>query len=102
MLERIDAEYNTLKNNPSLDRDKFRVNQAQKSALFKGDRIADTLLGWSLLDLANNFNAELVNHKDFDGWLTVMPIFMTDYADSMKGGFNDKVIKKINAFNSAL
>ncbi|MDR3216249.1 MAG: hypothetical protein LBT55_02380 [Clostridiaceae bacterium] len=101
MLERIDAEYNALKNAPALDRDKFRVNQAQKTSLLTGDGIVGTIFGWSLLDMANSFNPKLVEHKDFENWLTVMPIFMVDYADSMKGGFNDKVIEKINAFNRA-
>ncbi|MDR3318340.1 MAG: hypothetical protein LBS99_02790 [Clostridiales bacterium] len=102
MLERITAEYDALCADPALDRNKFRVNQAQKTGLLTGEGIANTIFGWSLLDFAYNFNPELVANESFDAWLTVMPIFMVDYADSMKGGFNDKVIGRINAFNASL
>jgi hypothetical protein len=102
MLERINAEYSALEDDPALDRNKFRVNQAQKTVLLTGGGIVNTIFGWSLLDFAYNFNSELIANKGFDDWLTVMPIFMVDYADSMKDAFNDKVIERINAFNAAL
>ncbi|MDR3276765.1 MAG: hypothetical protein LBT11_06125 [Treponema sp.] len=100
MLAGIEEEYRTLLASPSLDRDKFRVNQAQKTGI-TGNMLG-SLFSWSLLDMAARFNRVLVNHDDFSVWLTTMPIFMVDYADSMRGGFNDRVIAEINRFNGNL
>lgn len=102
MLDGIDAEYRALVENPALDRDKFRVNQVQMTGKYSADSIARTIFGWSLLDMANGFNAQLLEQPDFTNWFGVLPILMTDYADSMKGDFNDRVIAAINDFNRAL
>lgn len=102
MLEGIDAEYQTLLADPALDRDKFRKNQVQMTGKYSLKHFAKTVFGWSLLDMANSFNAELLDQPDFENWFDVLPIFMTDYADSMKGDFNDRVVESINAFNREL
>lgn len=102
MLEGIDAEYNTLKDDVSLDRNKFRVNQAQMTGLFSGSAIINTIFSWSLLDMAADFNPKLAAHEDFQKWLSVMPIFMVDYSDSNKDDFSDKVVEKINLYNQSL
>lgn len=102
MLALINEEYMTLVNNPELDRDKFRKNQVQMTGKYSGTSIFRTIFGWSLLDMANNFNAELLDDPNFMDWFSVLPIFMTDYADSMKGDFNDRIIEAVNEFNRAL
>lgn len=99
-LDGIESEYKTLTENKLLDRNKFRVNQAQKTLVMSD--IFAVIDGWSLLKLAENFNAVLIDHEDFMDWLKVMPIFMVDYADSAKGDFNDKVNKKIIEYNRNL
>ena len=80
----------------------FRINQAQKTPKFERQAILDAVFGWSLLDMAERFNGILLEQPDFDEWLRVMPVFQTDYTDSMKDGFNDRVIERINAYNSKL
>jgi hypothetical protein len=102
MLSGIDGEYQALRQDTALARNMFRVNQAQKTSSTDGDKIIASIFQWGLLDMANRFNPVLVNHQNFDRWLTVMPIFMVDYADSMRGSFNDKVIARINEFNRNL
>jgi hypothetical protein len=98
MLAGIDGEYHTLLNDGTLARDGFRVNQAQKTG-FAG-KLPGVIFLWSLLDMADRFNPVLAGHRDFNAWLGVMPILMVDYADSMRDGFNDTVIAKINEFNA--
>ncbi len=102
MLEGIGAEYQTLTENPNLDRDKFRVNQVQMTGKYDSGSIFRTITGWSQLDMAENFNETLLEQESFPDWFTVLPIFMTDYADSMEGDFNDRVVLAINAFNETL
>ncbi len=102
MVVGIKQEYEKLFDNADLDRDKLRVNQAQKTAQISMNGITDTIKGWSLIDLAKHFNPKLVNHEDFSKWLEVMPIFMVDYATSPHEDFNRLVNQKINEFNSKL
>jgi len=97
ILPCIDAEYSTLKNDGELDRDKFRVNQAQLT--FNAKEIFGAVFKWSLLDLAKKHNADIVDHESFDAWLSVMPVFLVDYCDSTYGDFNRKVVERINNFN---
>lgn len=102
LFDEIGKEYLNLKNNETLDRDKFRVNQAVRTDLYGGFEAVATAFRWSLLDMAERTNRKALSHKDFDEWLKVMPIFMVENSDTMKGGFNDKVIEKLNAYNKAL
>lgn len=102
MLNGINQEYLTLKNDSNLDRNKFRVNQAQKTSQINKDGIIQTIFSWSLLRMAQRFNIVLVENADFEEWLEVMPIFMVDYSDSNNQEFNEKVIDKINKYNREL
>lgn len=101
MLAGIRAEYEALINNSS-HKDMFCVNQAQKTGVYEGSDIVSTLAGWSLIDLANEFNPVLVSQDDFDLWLNVMPIFMVDYAISSHGQFNQKANDAMIAHNLRL
>jgi hypothetical protein len=102
ILEGIAGEYallNSADGRVSLS-DMFRVNQAQTTPVFKGvGNILRSVTDWSLLAAAQTHNAKLVAHADFSKWLTVMPIFMVDFADSSKGDFNKNVLTKINEYN---
>lgn len=101
MFAGIENEYEYLIENSNSYDDVFVVNQAQKTAQLN-EQIVDTLFGWSLIDLANNFNAKLLDHIDFMKWFEVMPILMVDYSDSPKGDFNERVINKIKEYNATL
>ena len=61
-----------------------------------------TVFGWSLLDMGARVNTRAAGNKNFDKWLEVMPIFMTDNSDTMRYSFNDRVISKMNDFNRKL
>lgn len=80
----------------------FRVNQAQKTGKYSGSDILDTLLGWSLIDLARMFNPILVAQEDFTDWLSAMPIVMVDYATSSKQNFNQIVNEALIEYNQSL
>lgn len=82
--------------------DMFRVNQAQKTGVISGSDVVDTLVGWSLIDLASNFNVTLVGQEDFSAWLEVMPIFMVDFAISNRGEFNAKANDAMITYNQSL
>jgi hypothetical protein len=100
ILSGVGGEYDALKSDPALDRDKFRVNQAQTTPSYGGfgDALA-SVFSWSLLDKAAKHNAALIAHADFSEWLKALPIFAVDFADSPTGDFNKQAIEKINAFN---
>jgi hypothetical protein len=103
ILAGIEGEYTALKNDLSLDRDKFRVNQAQTTPAFNSfGNALRSIFGWSLLGQAAKHNALFAANADFSDWLSVLPIFMVDFADSGNGDFNKTAIEKINAFNRSL
>lgn len=101
MFEGIEEENEYLKTHKLEYIGKFKVNQAQKTGQINS-QILDTIIGWSLLDLANNFNQKLINHEHFDDWLKQMPIVMVDYADSTKGNFNELINQKLINYNKNL
>lgn len=80
----------------------FRVNQAQKTGKYSGSDVVDTLLGWSLIDLARVFNPILVNQEDFTDWLSAMPIVMVDFSTSSKQNFNQIVNDTLIEYNRSL
>ena len=101
LLSGIRSEYDYLSNTVIYE-DIFRVNQAQKTGALSGSDIWDTLLGWSLLDMANNSNTLLTTQEDFNAWFSKMPILMVDFSDSPKGNFNQVVNETIINYNQAL
>ncbi len=101
MFKGIEEENDYLKKHKLENIGKFKVNQAQKTGQINS-QILSTIIGWSLLDLANNFNEKLINHENFDDWLNQMPIVMVDYADSTKGNFNKLINQKLLKYNQNL
>ncbi|MDR2046638.1 MAG: hypothetical protein LBP79_01805 [Clostridiales bacterium] len=102
MFAGIREEYAYLTENYEKFRGVFRINQAQRTPRFDADSVFGSIIGWSLIDMAEKYNYELLCAADFSDWLSVMPVFQVDYADDMYGGFNDKVIEKINGYNAKL
>jgi hypothetical protein len=99
ILAGVKREYDDLKNNPDKDRGKIRVNQTQLTCVVDFGRTLNTIFSWSLLDIAETHNIEILHNPNFEEWLTVMPIYMVDYSDASYGDFNNIANAKINAFN---
>ena len=79
------------------------MNQTQAS--FSAGGFSDIFIdigAWSLLRFAERYNVTLVNHENFDYWLSVMPVFQVDFVNSGYGDFNDLVNQKIHAYNQNL
>lgn len=95
LIKGIESEYANLTANASEYKDMLRVNQAQLTGTFGGDTIFNTILGWSLIDMANGMNIELIKHANFKEWFKAMPILMVDYADcpSSNATMNNAVIE---------
>ncbi len=101
MLSGIREEYENLSESDTYD-DVFRVNQAQKTGVISGPDLLDTIVGWSLVDMASYFNSRLVKQADFVDWFSAMPILMVDYAISNRGYFNTAANLAIIGYNQAL
>lgn len=101
LIKGIESEYANLTENASEYKDMFRVNQAQLTGTFGGDTIFNTIFGWSLIDMANGMNKELIKHENFKNWFKAMPIIMVDYADcpSSNEAMNDAVIEYNKGLN---
>lgn len=81
----------------------LRVNQTQAS--FSVETLGDVLRGigeWSLMKFASRYNVELLDNKNFDGWLRAMPVFQVDFANSDYGDFNNRVNAAIRARNEEI
>lgn len=101
LIKGIESEYANLTENASEYKDMLRVNQAQLTGTFGGDTIFNTIFGWSLIDMANGMNKELIKHEKFKEWFKAMPILMVDYADcpSSNAIMNDAVIEYNKGLN---
>lgn len=77
------------------------VNQAQRTSNFSLKGISDTLFGWSLLSMAKEGNARLLE-EDWISWLETMPILMVDFATTNHRGFNVLVNEGLIAYNLTL
>lgn len=96
MIPLIEEEANYLSS--LADTPFFRVNQAQLTPDYLSDPLG-TLLGWSLIDIAAQSNKNLLKHPNFTDWLSIMPIFMVDFANSNAGSFNTKINETIITYN---
>lgn len=101
MLDGIHEEFDLLTESDEYD-NVFRVNQAQKTGVISGPDLLDTLVGWSLVDMASYFNSRLVKQTDFITWFSAMPILMVDYAISNRGQFNTTANLAIIGYNQSL
>lgn len=81
---------------------KLRMNQTQASfAVGSAKEFFEIIGSWSLLRFAKDYNVTLINHENFDKWLTYMPVFQVDFCNSNHGDFNNKVNKLIIEHNQA-
>ena len=101
ILESIQKEYDFITNHNF--EGVLRVNQAQKTGFIMNLKIVRSLFSWSVMDMANSFNAKMVKDKDkFMTYLDAMPIYMADYCTSNKGNFNELVNEYIALANKNL
>lgn len=102
MIEGMKTEYNFIRQHSEYKKI-FRINQAQQTAFITDLSIVRSLFKWSLIGMANNFNATLVSDKErFIKYLEAMPIVMVDYATSSKGNFNTLANTYIGEYNKTL
>ena len=99
LIKEIDNETALLNSTTKYD-GKLRINQTQHS--FQADGIFNAIFGWSLLNIADDYNLKLLENSNFNAWLEAMPIFMVDFATSKKGNFNQKVNDAIFKYNENL
>lgn len=99
LVREIDKECKLLKTTTTHS-DKLRINQTQHT--IKADGLYRVIFEWSLLNIADDYNAKLVQNANFNKWLSAMPIFMVDFTTSKKGDFNAKANKMIYDYNVRL
>jgi len=103
MLSGIDSEVEFVKDHLDIYSKLLRVNQAQKTGFIMDISLVNSLVSWSILDMANNFNAKLVKDKsEFTSWLEYLPILMVDNVTSTKGNFNALANDYIIDYNKTL
>lgn len=101
ILKGIEEEYNYIKEKGY--EGIFIVNQAQKTGFILNQKMIRSLFSWSLLDMARDFNSQMIKDKDrFMKYLDAMPIYMADYVTSNKGDFNNLACKYIMEANKNL
>ena len=101
LIDDINGEYDFLKENPTDSI--FVVNQAIQTGFLTNSKIAKSFVNWSVLEMARKLNKALVKDEErFKNWLSVMPIFMTDYTTSTSGHFNELANKYIYEYNQTL
>ena len=101
LINDINGEYEFLKEHPTDGI--FVVNQAIQTGFLTNSKIARSFVNWSVLEMARKLNKALVKDEErFKNWLSVMPIFMTDYTTSTSGHFNELANKYIYEYNQTL
>jgi len=102
MIDKMEATMSYVEGRTDL-KQVLRVNQAQKTGFYTDGRIVKSLFGWSLLDLAADFNQELTSDSvRLTKYLKACPILMVDNAGSTKGNFNIDVIDILKDYNQGL
>lgn len=100
MFESMEYEMEYIKDNYDNLKNVLRVNQAQKTGFITNISIVRSLLRFSILDMANDFNSKLVKDESMiNEYLKYMPIVMVDNAISRKGNFNTKINEYIIKYN---
>lgn len=95
----IEKEVEFVKNNGI--KDVFVVNQAQLTGFVGEFNLLKSLFKWSIMDMAANSNAKLIQDKDtFMKNIEYLKIFMVDNATSTKGDFVHKVNQYILEANA--
>ena len=102
MTKLIDEQATLIAESDEWD-NKLRMNQAQPAFSVGGisDLFVD-LFSWNLTNHSIRYNAKIIDHEDFDKWLSIMPVFQVDFVNSEYGDFNNKVNAKITAYNQKL
>jgi hypothetical protein len=100
LMSRIQEEHLAIQALP--ERTFLSVNQAQRTSDFSLSGITDTLLGWSLITMAKESNARLMQEETWMDWFETMPILMVDFATSNHQGFNVLVNEAMIEYNLTL
>lgn len=99
LIKKINAYCDTVEQDANYS-SKLRLNQSQASLAVGGvGEFFDMVGSWSLLRFANRHNVKLLQNKNFDRWLTYMPVFQVDFCNSEKGNFNQLVNERIKEHN---
>lgn len=102
-LAQIDKEAEITKEYHDITNHLFRVNQANLNVCAKTlKQLFYTLKGKSLINMASKFNPIFVEKENFDYLLSTMPCLSMDYVTCNINDFNNKVNKKIFAYNQKL
>lgn len=102
LIEKINATAKLIDESSEYD-DCLRMNQTQAS--FSVGGFADFFYDigeWSLLNFADDYNVKLIENENFNYWLSQMPVFQVDFANSSKGDFNKRVNALILEYNNNL
>ena len=102
MTKLIDEQATIIAESDEWD-NKLRMNQAQPAFSVGGvtDIFVD-LFSWNLKNHSIRYNAKIIDHENFDKWLSIMPVFQVDFVNSDYGDFNNKVNAKITLYNQKL
>ena len=90
----LNDEASYIKSTTTLD-DSFKVMQAVLTTQMTPKGIVDSLVSWSLIARAEDFNNYLINNEAFDDLMEVLPIIMVDYANCNTNDFVDNIMEKI-------
>lgn len=102
LIDKINTSCDKIEEDTSL-MSKFRLNQTQAAFAVHGIGEFFSAIGaWSLIRFAASYNISLIENKNFDKWLSYMPVFQVDFCNSDKGDFNNKVNEKIKNHNTTL
>lgn len=100
LLKEVEQRAIEIESNWQSYSDILRMNQTQGAFAAGFTDIFNCIGVWSLVNFAETYNLTLLEHKDFDKWLTAMPVFQVDFVNSNKGDFNNRVNQKIIAHNT--
>ncbi len=81
--------------------DAFRVMQGVVTMQMTAGGIVKGIYTWSLMERAKFFNPYMIKQTDFEQLLSSMPIFMVDYADSIRSNFHENVMKIIIDYDTS-
>ncbi len=90
----LNDEASYIKNTTTLD-NSFKVMQAVLTTQMTPKGIVDSLVSWSLIARAEDFNNYLITNEDFIDLMTVLPIVMVDYANCNADDFVDNIMEMI-------
>ncbi len=93
-LEFLLEESNTVESSNDLN-NSFKVMQGVVTTQMSLNGLTSSLISWSLIERAENFNNYLISDQNFNTIINSLPIIMVDYANSNDNNFVDKIMNII-------